>query len=140
VRYLADVNVWLALTFGRHPHSGAAWAWLDKQEASACLMCRMTQQGFLRLATNPKAFSKPLTHRQAWSVVDRFMTDERIEYAEEPADLEEKWRDFSMGRKFSPKVWNDAFLAAFASTARLKLVTFDKGFNDYKGLSLEVLG
>jgi len=68
------------------------------------------------------------------------MTDERIEYAEEPADLEEKWRDFSMGRKFSPKVWNDAFLAAFASTARLKLVTFDKGFNDYKGLSLEVLG
>lgn len=139
MRCLADVNVWLALAFAHHPHSERAWEWLDAQESNACVMCRMTQQGFLRLATNPKAFSKPLTHRQVWGAYDKFMSDERIDFVEEPPDLIDKWRGCSVKANYSPKIWNDAYLAAFASTGRLKLLTFDKGFRAYEGLSLELL-
>jgi len=139
VRYLADVNVWLALAFERHPHCERAWEWLNKQEASSCIMCRMTQQGFLRLATNPKAFSKPLTHKQAWGAYDQFMGDERIEFEQEPPEIDNEWKTFTVRSKYSPKVWNDTYLAAFALKSRLKISTFDKGFLNYKGLSLELL-
>lgn len=140
MRYLADVNLWLALAFEKHIHCERAWAFLDQLEENSCFMCRMTQQGFLRLATNPKVMSPPLKHREAWSAYDKFLNDERIEFAEEPPELQDSWRRYSKGAKYSPKIWNDAYLAAFASKARMRLLTFDKGFKAYEGLSLELLG
>jgi predicted nucleic acid-binding protein len=44
-----------------------------------------------------------------------------------------------MRETFSPKVWNDAFLAALAMTAGFDLVTFDKGFAQYAGLRFTIL-
>ena len=139
VPYLADINFWLALTFRKHPHSPSAWKWMDQQGPATCFMCRMTQQGFLRLATNAKAISDPLTHHQAWGAYDKFLSDERIEFLEEPPDIETAWRGYSIARKYSPKVWNDAYLAAFAERWHLKVLTFDRGFTAYKGLSVELL-
>jgi len=136
---LADVNFWLALNFKNHPHSDSAWQWMKDLDATSCLFCSMTQQGFLRLATNPRVVSSPLTHVQAWSKYDSFLSDERIEFIDEPPDMELVWRSFSKGRRYSPRIWNDAYLAAFACTARLKMVTFDKGFKAYEGLSVELL-
>ena len=54
-----DVNVWLALTFDSHVHHPAAKTWFDGLPAGAvCFFCRFTQQGFLRLASNPSVFGK----------------------------------------------------------------------------------
>ena len=103
VPYLADINFWLALTFRKHPHSPSAWKWMDQQGPATCFMCRMTQQGFLRLATNAKAISEPLTHHQAWSAYDKFLSDERIEFLEEPPDIETAWRGYSITRKLFSK-------------------------------------
>jgi len=139
VPYLADINFWLALTFKKHPHSPSAWNWMDGQGPTTCFLCRMTQQGFLRLATNAKAISAPLTHHQAWQAYDKFLSDERIEFLEEPPDIETAWRRYSIGLQYSPKVWNDAYLAAFADRWRLKILTFDKGFTAYQDLSVELL-
>ena len=49
---LPDINVWLALTFDSHIHHAAAKAWFDPLSDEVCYFCRLTQQGFLRLATN----------------------------------------------------------------------------------------
>jgi predicted nucleic acid-binding protein len=54
--FLPDVNLWLALVFDAHVHHVAAKSWYDGLSDVACCFCRTTQQGFLRLATNPKAF------------------------------------------------------------------------------------
>jgi len=35
--------------------------------------------------------------------------------------------------------WADAYLAAFAKTANLELITFDKGFAQFAGLRLTIL-
>ncbi len=40
---------------------------------------------------------------------------------------------------FTPKLWNDAYLAAFARAAGYTLTTFDKGFSRYPGLVCEIL-
>jgi hypothetical protein len=54
--YLADVNLWLALAFESHVHHASAAAWFrGLASTDSCAFCRMTQQGFLRLSTNPKA-------------------------------------------------------------------------------------
>lgn len=39
----------------------------------------------------------------------------------------------------SPKLWMDAWLAAFAICAGLQLVTFDRGFAQFAGLELLLL-
>jgi len=53
---LPDVNVWLALTFDSHIHHPAAKNWFDALSGEVWYFCRMTQQGFLRLATNRTVF------------------------------------------------------------------------------------
>ena len=51
---------------------------------------------------------------------------------------QEYWRDYTRRRTFSPKVWNDAFLAAFAKAAAFEIVTFDKGFSQFKGVRCDI--
>ena len=75
----------------------------------------------------------------AWQVYDELLSDQRVVFAEEPDDFEIAWRLLSARRTFSPKVWNDAYLAAFAQTADFEIVTFDKGFSDYKKLRCTIL-
>ncbi len=131
--HLPDINVWLALTFDSHVHHPAAKTWFDGlPNDAACFFCRLTQQGFLRLATNPSVFGKhALTLPDAWQKYDILLSDPRVAFAGEPADLETHWRTFTQHQSFSPKVWNDAYLAAFAVAANLEMVTFDKGFSQY---------
>jgi len=137
---LPDVNLWLALAFEAHVHHVAARTWFETVKQENCAFCRMTQQGFLRLATNPRAFGpQAVSLTDAWRLYDAFMYDPRIEYAEEPSGVEDLWRTYTQGGSFSPKVWNDAFLAAFAKAASLQLVTFDQGFAKYKGVNCTIL-
>jgi uncharacterized protein len=138
---LPDINVWLALTFDAHVHHPAAKTWFDGlSNNDVCFFCRLTQQGFLRLASNPKVFGKDaVTSTEAWQKYDIFLTDLRIAFADEPAGLDSHWRSFSQGQTFSPQVWSDAYLAAFAVAGQLELVTFDKGFGRYTNLVCTIL-
>jgi toxin-antitoxin system PIN domain toxin len=138
--HLPDINFWLALAFASHKHHASASEWFKSVQTGDCAFCRLTQQGFLRLATTPKVVAeKPLTLVKAWQAYDDLFADPRVVYAEEPADLEPHWRGFTQRRSFSPKVWNDAYLAAFAKSADFDLVTFDKGLAQYKGVKCTVL-
>ncbi|MCP5550400.1 MAG: hypothetical protein H7A53_05870 [Akkermansiaceae bacterium] len=39
----------------------------------------------------------------------------------------------------APKLWMDAWLAAFAIRGRMRLVTFDEGFERYRSEGLDLL-
>lgn len=137
---LPDINVWLALTFSAHPYHGSALKWFDQALSRSCSFCRMTQQGFLRLASNPKAFkSDALSLFGAWEAYDILLGDERVRFEAEPPNVEEDWRALTSDGSFSVKIWNDAFLAAFARRTGLQLVSFDQGFRKYPGLRLKLL-
>jgi toxin-antitoxin system PIN domain toxin len=139
--YLPDVNVWLALTFDSHVHHPPAKTWFDGLPSGAtCFFCRLSQQGFLRLASNRKVFGKhALKLPDAWQKYDIFSSDPRVAFAEEPVDLERHWRGFTQTRSYSPQVWNDAYLAAFAVAASLEVVSFDTGFAQYTNLRCTIL-
>ena len=131
--WLPDVNVWLALTFEAHYHHVAAKEWFETKTPPECAFCRLTQQGFLRLATNPSVFKDDaVTMTQAWGLYDKLQGDERVQFLQEPAGTEDSWRKLTKRRQYSHKVWSDAYLVAFAQATGMRNVTFDQGFKDYK--------
>ncbi len=78
------------------------------------------------MTTAAVAQDETLTQRQAWSAYDTWITDGGAIFHPEPAGLEAFFREFADRSQSSPKTWADAYLAAFAETASLRLVTFDK--------------
>ncbi len=141
---LADSNVWLALTLSKHTFHQVAQAWFDRQKASASvLFCRSTQQSFLRLLTTRAVLAlyetPPLSNQSAWRVYEGLQADERISWTVEPRGLETQWKKLTNGSRASPKLWMDAYLAAFALAGEYQLVTTDKAFKQFRGLDLLVL-
>ena len=87
--YLPDINIWLALTFESHVHHRTSKEWFENVDNDSCAFCRMTQQGFLRLTTNPAAFkNEAVSLTKAWEYYDLFIGDPRVLYVVEPAGLE----------------------------------------------------
>jgi toxin-antitoxin system PIN domain toxin len=122
-----DTNVWLALVWERHIHSEAAREWFTEREDEQFLFCRFTQLALLRLFTNRAVMGKDVKSMAgAWDVFDQCCTDERIAFLQEPDGVDPTFRTLAGGRHSSPNVWADAYLAAFATAAGLRLVTFDK--------------
>ena len=91
--YLPDINVWLALVFEAHVHHDRAKQWFNEIADDTCFVCRITQSGLLRLATNPVVFrDDTMTLAEAWSTYDLLLSDPRVAYSAEPLGLEHLWR------------------------------------------------
>jgi toxin-antitoxin system PIN domain toxin len=143
---LCDSNVWLALALSRHTHQAAARDWLETVvDPASVLFCRATQQTFLRLLTNAAVLAPygnpPLTNQQAWSAYEALLADDRIVFhAREPTGLELRWRQLAVRDTPSPKLWMDAYLAAFALAGGFRMVTTDVAFRQFSELDLVLLG
>lgn len=143
MRHLCDANVLLAIAVEVHPHHRTARDWfLGLGEGDGVVLCRATQTTLLRLLTHKIApdFS-PLTNAQSWAALDQLYADDAVAFAEEPGGLEAAWRGLSAIESASPKVWMDAYLAAFAICDGLRLATLDAGFRKFEpcGLDLQLL-
>ncbi|MCZ6672570.1 MAG: PIN domain-containing protein [Verrucomicrobia bacterium] len=138
---LADVNVLLALADSRHNHHERSINWFDSQESgSRLLICRVAQMGLLRLLVNSSVMQgEPLTLPQAWAYYGNFIQNPNVSESREPVGLQSKWAELSFDFGSSPKVLAEAYLAAFAISSGFKLVTFDKGFEQFNGLDLAIL-
>lgn len=123
-----DVNVWLALAHEIHPHHTTADRWEQALSSDAVLcFCRFTQLGLLRLLTNPSAMRDDvLTQTEAWGVFDAFTEISGAKLIEEPHGIDPLFRRLTDRDEVSTKQFADAYLAAFAETAGLTLVTFDQ--------------
>jgi len=126
---LCDVNCLLAFCYDRHEHHPAV------------VVCRNSQLGLLRLLANPTVMSRDVCSlKKSWAIHDALMGDERFDFYAEPMDLEHHLRRYTASGRVSPKLWQDAYLAAFARATKLHLVTFDRGFQHFEGLRLTLLG
>jgi uncharacterized protein len=137
---LLDPNVWLALAAEAHVHHGRAQLYWAKEAAPRTAFCRVTQLAFLRHLTNQTIMSdQVLTPLAAWKKHGEFLALPEVQFLSEPASLEEWLRKYSDLGRMSPNLWPDAYLAAFAKSAGLRLVTFDRGFSKFRGLDLLLL-
>jgi toxin-antitoxin system PIN domain toxin len=122
-----DVNVWMALLWGQHVHSEHAREWFQRAAGEQFFFCRFTQLGVLRLLTTSTIMGKDTkSMSEAWAVLDRLGSDQRISFLSEPEGTDSEFRSRSRLSTASPRVWADAYLLAFACVAGLKFVTFDR--------------
>lgn len=126
--YFPDVNVWVALNADRHVHHSTANQWyLAIPDDSLIVFCRHTQLGLFRvLSTLAIMGHEALTLRGCWQIYDRWTNTGQVRWAVDSNELDQKLRSRSSANSISPKMWTDTYLAAFAETAGLTLVTFDK--------------
>jgi len=124
-----DINVWVALTYEGHAHHRTAAAWFATVKPDVSLVfCRFTQLGLLRLLTTEAVMGdEVMTQPQAWAAYDRWHQDLRVEFVEEPAEIDGRFRALTRLRQPATKDWADSYLAAFATVGQLTLVTFDRG-------------
>lgn len=141
---LADNNVWLALALTGHDFHESALHWFETiKQPGELLFCRSTQQSFLRLLTTSAVLSPfgnaALTNQKAWTLYQGILANPRIGFAAEPADVEHHWKRLAPRKSASPKVWMDAYLAAFAIAGQYRLVTIDAAFVQFDDLDLVLL-
>lgn len=143
VGYIPDINIWVALSIPAHTHHAIALQWAQAEPEVELHFCRYTQQGLLRLLTTSAVTSlfgqKPLSNHLALKRMEELLQDPRIRFASEPNGIYSPWSDLADVRTASPKLWMDAYLAAFAIAGGYRIVTTDKGFRQFKGLSALVL-
>ena len=81
------------------------------------------------------------TNRTVWLELDALQALPQVAWRAEPPGAFAQWRTLATMDSASPKVWMDAYLAAFAMAAGLRLVTLDKDFKNFvpQGLDLVLL-
>ncbi len=144
--YLLDVNVLIALKFARHPHYERAQLFVQSLDGQdVLLVSRSVQQGFVRLITTKSLFQsyglEQYTNRDAVIDLNDIMSRPNLRFIPEPIDIETLWLTLASSNTPSPKVWMDAYLAAFAILRELVLVSLDTDFKQYvdHGLKIELL-
>jgi len=125
---LPDINVWLALYFDGHGHHVSANRWYRSLDPSPALVfCRQTQLGLFRLlSTEVVMDGNGHTQRQCWRIFDEWVENDQARFLDEPHGMTKLLRNTTSDEVIAPKMWMDAYLAAFAEAAGLRLVTFDR--------------
>ena len=137
---LPDVNVWLALLNSEHPHHPVAKAYWNKAGGQRIAFCRITMLGLLRLSTNKAVMGgAPYTALQAWQAYQAVVALPEVSFLTEPQGIEPAMQKLTQPSRTGAPDWTDAYLAAFANLAGLRIVSFDKGFKQYSGLTLLAL-
>lgn len=139
---ICDVNVLLALVAERHAdhQTCVAW-WKGRSDCEPVLICREVQAALLRLLSNSAVMGQEaLTLSQAWSVYAHLLRNGGFKRVLEPCGLDVEWERLCRPFGRSPKVVMDAYLAAFAMAGGYTLVTLDRAFEQFGGLSLTIPG
>jgi toxin-antitoxin system PIN domain toxin len=117
VRYLLDVNCLLAAIWTTHTDHAKADAWVQDKELATC---PISELGFLRISTHPKALNCDMTSARA--LLDDFLSKHSVAFL--PADLP------SLKSKAARSgAVTDIYLADLAASKRIKLATLDTGID-----------
>ena len=109
------------------------------------MFCRSTQLSFLRLASTPtllKAYGATgLTNRDALIALGALMRLPQVCERDEPPGTFALWQRIAARDSASPKLWMDAYLAAFAISGEVRLASLDHDFRNFvpHGLDLDLL-
>lgn len=143
---LYDAGVWLALAFASHPFHRQARAVFEQADSSQpAAFCRPTQTSFLRLLTTKSICHAygcdPIPNSKAWAKCAELLQLPQVTWLAEPSEIESEWSRCATLDSASPKIWMDAYLAAFAVCSGIPLVSLDKDFVRFQphGLQLQLI-
>jgi toxin-antitoxin system PIN domain toxin len=133
---LLDASVWVALSVADHEHHERALRYWREQGSGEFAFCRLTELALLRLLSGPVLLGQDrLGGEAAWQALRTWWSSPVVSRLEEPDGLDEILGAWGAAVDVRGKDWTDAYLAAFATAAGARLVSFDTDFSRYPGLS-----
>lgn len=137
---LVDVSVLVGLLAPRHEHHSVCRKWHAGLLRGEARVCRMVQLGVVRLLANRTVMAgdvqAPLT---GWRTTEALLRDERMNFIAEPDGLDNVLPRFLDSRNPAHNLVSDAYLAAFAIAGSLRVATLDRGFQQFRGLDVDLL-
>jgi toxin-antitoxin system PIN domain toxin len=133
---LLDTNVWVALSVPDHPLHPRCRDYWASEAGRQRTFCRLTWLALPRLLTERRVFGKrAIDGPKAWDTLQSWIEMPGVIFADEPAGLDELLRHWAGEADLRAGDWTDAYLAAFALAGDLRLVSTDRGFERFPGLS-----
>jgi len=127
MRSLLDVNVLLALTDSRNVHHQMARAWRLRSMSGGWASCPLTQNGFLRVSSQP-GYSSPMPVADSIRILSQMVArPDHTFWPDSISLLNEDLIDTS--RLLGPRQLTDVYLLALAFHHGGRLVTFDRGIS-----------
>jgi uncharacterized protein len=141
--FLIDSNCWLAAAFDHHACHQAALAAIEAITVEhPAYFCRAIEQSILRLlstAAIQTLYETPLiTNEGAIRLLTDWQSQPNISFMEEPANTRQLWLRLADRNTASPKLWMDAYLAAFAISGNLRFVSNDQAFRQFEAAGLDL--
>lgn len=141
---LPDVNVWLALSYTQHPfHAQASAYWQAVCEAGTSLwFCRSTMLALVRLLCQPRVMGADVMRLPAaMAVYQQWLATPQVGLLPDPVGVEAQLTAYlgTPGQPLPGRLWTDAYLAATAESAGLRMVTFDADFKRFDLSRLQIL-
>ena len=143
--YFVDTSVWIAGSFESHPYFPVANSFLaGPQRADTVWLARVVENSFLRLLTTAalcRGYDSPMiSNPQAVEILGKWRSLPHIRCIDaEPEGTRELWLELAAIPSASPKLWMDAYLAAFAIRAGLPFATLDDDFRRFEAAGLQFL-
>ncbi len=122
---LLDVNVLVALFDGAHVHHEHAHRWLDEHKEAGWATCPITENGLVRVVSNPSYPGRRTTVEDACDRLKRFLSSGGHSFWPDDVSLADP-SVFRHRRIGGPARITDAYLLALAIGHRGRLVTFDR--------------
>lgn len=124
-RALLDVNVLVALLDGDHVDHALAWSWFDAQGSRGWASCAITENGFVRVISQPR-YPSPIPVAQAVGLLrDACAGSDHEFWPCGVSVLDSGAMDGS--RLHGPRQVTDAYLLALAASHDGRFATFDRG-------------
>ena len=123
-RALLDINVLLALLDSDHVDHGRARHWLEREIESGWASCAITQNGFVRIISQPR-YPSPVPVAQAMARLARAAETSSHEFWPCSVSLLND-RVIERERMLGPKQVTDVYLLALAVAHGGRFVTFDQ--------------
>jgi uncharacterized protein len=121
---LLDVNVLLALFNREHTHHDVAHDWLADASGSKWATCATTQNGFVRLISNPASRTGGFRAVEAADLLRRFCSSTAHTFWTESVSLTDTAL-FDLSKVSGHQQITDVYLLGLAKTHGGTLVTFD---------------
>lgn len=120
---LLDVNALVALAWDTHVHHEAARAWFAAASADGWATCPVTESGFVRVSSNPKALPSVISVEAARAVLSALHEAGGHRFLGNDVSLTDRDVPPMLGHRQV----TDAQLLTLARRHGTRLVTFDAG-------------
>lgn len=120
---LLDVNALVAMAWDSHVHHAAMREWFAGEGATGWATCPITESGFVRVSSNPKALPSPIGISAARSVLAALRALDGHRFLSDDVSIV----DSDVPELAGYRQVTDAHLLTLARRSDMRLVTFDAG-------------